>query len=76
MSQVRLFPQEIQLRPLQLQLTLEKTRTEQLHELRVLGIITYDEMKSQSHLNILCKIVPKTIYFYFLNSDTTYTLNM
>ena len=42
-----------QLSPLQLKLTLEKTDNEH----RVLGVTTDAEMKWQSHLSNVCKIV-------------------
>ena len=53
--------QKNQLGPLQLQLTLEKTRIEQVYEHRVLSVIVNDEMKRQSHLNYLCKSVSKNV---------------
>ena len=61
--------QKHQLSPLQLKLTLEKTDIEQVNEHRVLGVIIDAEMKWQSHLSNVCKIVPKNCS-YFLNSGT------
>ena len=53
--------QRHQLRPLQLQRTLEKTRIEQVYEHRVLGVITDNNRKWQFHLNNVCKTVCKTV---------------
>ena len=61
--------QKHQLSPLQLKLTLEKTDIEQVHEHCVLGVIIDAEMKWQSQLSNVCKIVSKKCY-YFLNSGT------
>ena len=47
-SMVSATRQRHKLRPLQLQLTLEKTNIEQVHEHRVLGVIIDGEMKWQS----------------------------
>ena len=51
--------QKNQLNPLQLKLTLEKTDIEQVHEHRVLGVTIDTEMKWQSQLSNVCKIVSK-----------------
>ena len=53
--------QKHQLSPLQLKLTLEKTDIEQIHEHRALGATIDAEMKWQSHLSNVCKIVSKTL---------------
>ena len=66
--------QKHQLSPLQLKLTLAKTDIEQVHEHLVLGVTIDAEMKWQSHLSIVCKIVniykKKKKVSYFLNSGT------
>ena len=49
--------QKHQLSPLQLKLILEKTDIEQVHEHRVLGVTIDTEMKWQSQLSNVCKIV-------------------
>ena len=54
--------QKHQLSPLQLKLTLEKTDIEQVHEHRVLGVTIDAEMKWQSQLNNVCKIVSKNFF--------------
>ena len=51
--------QKLQLSPFQLNLTLEKTDNEQVHEHRVLGVTIDAEMKRQSHLSDVCKTVKK-----------------
>ena len=51
--------QKHQLSPLQLKLTLEKTDIEKVHQHRVLGVTIDVEMKWQSHLSNVCKIVFK-----------------
>ena len=51
-----------QLSPLQLKLTLEKTDIEQVHEHRVLGVTIDAEMKWQSQLSNVCKIVSKKLF--------------
>ena len=54
--------QKHQLSPLQLELTLEKTDTEQVHEHRVLGVTIDAEIKWQSQLSNVCKTVSKTLF--------------
>ena len=54
--------QKHQLSPLQLQLTLEKTDIEQIHEHRVLGVTINAEMKWQSQLSNVYKIVSKIFF--------------
>ena len=54
--------QKHQLSPLQLKLTLEKTDIEQVREHRVLGLTIDAEMKWQSHLSNVCKIVSKKLF--------------
>ena len=54
--------QKHQLSPLQLKLTLEKRYIEQVHEYHVLGVTIDDEMKWQSHLSNVCKIVSKNLF--------------
>ena len=54
--------QKHQLSPLQPKLTLEKTDIEQVHEHRVLGVTIDAEMKWQSHLSNVCKIVSKKTF--------------
>ena len=66
-------PQKHQLGPLQLKLTLDKTDIEQVHEHRVLGVTRDAEMKWQSHLSNVCKIVSKNL---FLLSQLMYYLNV
>ena len=65
--------QKHQLSPLQLQLTLEKTDIEQVHEHRVLGVTIDAEMKWQSQLSNVCKIVSKKL---FLLSQLRYYVNV
>ena len=65
--------QKHQLSPLQLKLTLEKTDIEQVHEHHVLGVTIDDEMKWQSHLSNVCKIVSKNL---FLLSQLRYYVNV
>ena len=64
--------QKNQLNPLQLKLALEKTDIEQVHEHRVLGVTIDTEMKWQSHLSNVCKIVQKKNKTFpcFFNSGT------
>ena len=54
--------QKHQLSPLQLQLTLEKTDIEQVHEHRVLGVTINAEMKWQSQLSNVYTIVSKNFF--------------
>ena len=65
--------QKHQLSPLQLKLTLKKTDIEQVHEHRVLGVTIDAEMKWQSHLSNVCKIVSKNL---FLLSQLRYYVNV
>ena len=65
--------QKHQLSPLQLKLTLEKRYIEQVHEYHVLGVTIDDEMKWQSHLSNVCKIVSKNL---FLLSQLSYHVNV
>ncbi|WP_295438308.1 hypothetical protein, partial [Thiolapillus sp.] len=65
--------QKHQLSPLQLKLTLEKTDIEQVHEHRVLGVTIDAEMKWQSQLSNVCKIVSKKL---FLLSQLRYYVNV
>ena len=55
----------------QLKLTLEKTDIEQVHEHRVLGVTIDAEMKWQSQLSNVCKIVSKNLLLsqlrYYVN---------
>ena len=67
--------QRHQLSPLQVQLAFEKTRIEQVHEYRILGVTLDDEMKWQSHLNNLCKTVSKNVFLFsqlrhYVNANT------
>ena len=57
--------QKHQLSPFQLRLTLEKTDIEQVHEHRVLGVTIGAEMKWQSHLSNVCRIVSKKMFILF-----------
>ena len=66
--------QKHQLSPLQLKLTLEKTDIEQVHEHLVLGVTIDAEMKWQSHLSNVCKIVSKQKLFLF--SQLRYYVNV
>ena len=63
--------QKHQLSPLQLKLTLEKTDIEQVHEHLVLGVTIDAEMKWQSQLSNVCKIVSKNLLLsqlrYYVN---------
>ena len=54
-------------------LTIEKTDIEQVHEHRVLGVTIDAEMKWQSHLSNVCKIVSKTL---LLLSQLRYYVNV
>ena len=65
--------QKHQLSPLQLKLTLEKTDIEKVHQHRVLGVTIDAEMKWQSHLSNVCKIVSKNL---FLLSQLRYYVNV
>ena len=65
--------QKQQQSPLQLKLTLEKTDNEQVHEHCVLGVTIDTEMKWQSHLSNVCKIVSKKL---FLLSQLRYYVNV
>ena len=56
--------QKHQLSPLQVKLILGKT--EQVHEHRVLGVTIDTELKWQSHLNNVCKIVSKNVFLLSL----------
>ena len=57
--------QKHQLSPLQLKLTLEKTDIEQVNEHRVLDVTIHAEMKWQSQLSNVCKIVSKNLFLLF-----------
>ena len=65
--------QKHQLSPLQLKLTLEKTDIEHVHEHRVLGVTIDAEMKWQSQLSNVCKIVSKKLV---LLSQLRYYVNV
>ena len=54
--------QKHQLSPLQFKLTLGKTDIEQVHERRVLGVTIDAEMKWQSQLSNVCKMVSKKAF--------------
>ena len=66
-------PQKHQLSPFQLKRTLQKTDNEQVHEHRILGVTIDAEMKWQSQLSNVCKIVSKNL---FLLSQLRYYVNV
>ena len=63
-----------QRRPLTLNLTLRKTRVQQVREHRVLGVIIDEELKWQSHIDNVCKHVSKNLFLlsqlrHYVDSD-------
>ena len=66
--------QKHRLSSLQLNLTLEKTNIEQVHEHRVLGVTIDAEMKWQSHLSNVCQTVSKTNKQTKTTKKTVHTL--
>lgn len=54
--------QKHQLRPLQLELSVGSTQVQQVKEHTILGVTVDQELKWQTHLNKVCKVVSKNLY--------------
>ena len=66
--------QKLQRGPLTLNLTLGKSPVEQVREHRVLGVITDEELKWQSHVDNICKHLSKNVFLlsqvrHYVDSD-------